>query len=807
MGYGQLFQNLGDAYGGPSCGYGTVTIPDTKATMPFEYEYPHLIHPATLDAIFHLLFVGLESGANMTDAAVPISMGSMFIAAELPQGVGSIFQGYTVGKMTTTREGSGSIVVSDTQWSSPKIIIHDFVACKVSGKAGEAELGLEQLCTQIQWLEDVDLARGSASEDVLATASTPALQSQIFAWLDRLCRKRSDLNVLIIQSRDDPLYMQILQRFAPLIGGRGRFDLCTVVGISEDVTSEARKTSDDESWICNWKIASLTDLVGQQMTDQTSFDLIIATQLDQCDLLDTVSLLRTGGWMVLSSLVALPENASVVARHTLPQAPSQNAGVTIATRPANPDDESYDREIDMSKPSPRSIKSSLRCKGRPLKLVARTLGSLESLQWVDDEAYVQALGDEDVGLKITGVPIHDVDAKNVMGDSLSRSIGHEAQGIVTRGGKNVNDLTPGQRVVVLYQDSCRTMIRQHRSFVVAVPSSCGFNIPPAIPLINALRAIKIAKIEESDDVLVHMAASAIGQLVIQAIQQKGARVFITLETSDQKQAMCQKYGIPSAHVLSLADMNFVKSVQRLTQGRGVDVVLNTLGDETFPCTWSCVAEGGRFIDLSESANKVMIDTTKQISYHKIDTSRVFSDRTSDVAKLLFDAYQLIESGTFDRDHHVTHFKAGDARKAFEKVHFNKTHGSVVLELDDDSCIAVAPAKPSRLELNPAATYVIPGGLGGLGPGIISMMVECGAKHIVTISRSGARSEKQKKYVQGWRDEGCHVEALCCDCTDTKQLGKFMCHAQKNKWNIRGVVQLAMVLKVSPLTVTHRRDSS
>jgi acyl transferase domain-containing protein len=283
MGYEQLFQNLGDAYGGPSCGYGTVTIPDTKATMPFEYEYPHLIHPATLDAIFHLLFVGLESGANMTDAAVPISMGSMFIAAELPQAVGSIFQGYNVGKMTTTREGSWSIVVSDTQWSSPKIIIHDFVACKVSGKAEEAELGLEQLCTQIQWIEDVDLARGSASEDVLATASTPALQSQLFAWLDRLCRKRSDLNVLIIQSRDAPLYIQILQRFAPLIGGRGRFDLCTVVGISEDVTSEARKISDDESWICNWKIASLTDLVGQQMTDQTSFDLIIATQLDQCD--------------------------------------------------------------------------------------------------------------------------------------------------------------------------------------------------------------------------------------------------------------------------------------------------------------------------------------------------------------------------------------------------------------------------------------------------------------------------------------------------------------------------------------------
>jgi NADPH:quinone reductase-like Zn-dependent oxidoreductase len=679
--------------------------------------------------------------------------------------------------------------------------------------------------------------------------------------------------------------------------------------------------------------------------------------------------------MVLSSLVALPENAAVVARHTFPQAPSQDAGVTIATRPANPDDallqevvllepemltpameslrsrlavalnarnvtvlsytlkdidllrgkpiislleaeraftkdidekqfenfrrlcisnpymlwisgsslpfsastgllrvvrteipqirlphfgisaeldldsdhccgcildvfmatqsdqdeqqidmeyqeiggkvhvprsmgyESFDREIDMSKPSPRSIKSSLRCKGRPLKLVARTLGSLESLQWVDDEAYVQALGDDDVELKITGVPIHDVDAKNVMGDSLSRSIGHEAQGIVTRGGKNVNDLTPGQRVVSLYQGSCRTMIRQHRSFVVALPSSCGFNIPPAIPLINALRAIKIAKIEESDDVLVHKAASAIGQLVIQAIQQKGARVFITLERSDQKQAMCQKYGIPSAHVLSLADMNFVKSVQRLTQGRGVDVVLNTLGDETFPYTWSCVAEGGRFVDLSESANKVMIDTTKQISYHKIDTRRVFSDRTSDVAKLLFDAYQLIESGTFDRDHQVTHFKAGDARKAFEKVHFNKTQGSVLLELDDDSCIAVAPAKPSRLELNPAATYVIPGGLGGLGPGIISMMVECGAKHIVTISRSGARSEKQKKYVQGWRDEGCHVEALCCDCTDKKQLGEFICHAQKNKWNIRGVVQLAMVLNVSPLIVTHRRGSS
>ena len=59
-------------------------------------------------------------------------------------------------------------------------------------------------------------------------------------------------------------------------------------------------------------------------------------------------------------------------------------------------------------------------------------------------------------------------------------------------------------------------------------------------------------------------------------------------------------GIPATHVFNSRDLSFAKGISRLTEGRGVDVVLNSLSGEALRKTWECLAAYGRFIEVGKA---------------------------------------------------------------------------------------------------------------------------------------------------------------------------------------------------------------
>jgi acyl transferase domain-containing protein len=97
MEYGPLFRNVVSlaSVGSKKAVYGAIQIPDTQSVMPANFEYPHIMHPATMDAIFHLLLATVNDGRPTEEAAVPYHLEDMFVTAELPQKDGSLFQGYS----------------------------------------------------------------------------------------------------------------------------------------------------------------------------------------------------------------------------------------------------------------------------------------------------------------------------------------------------------------------------------------------------------------------------------------------------------------------------------------------------------------------------------------------------------------------------------------------------------------------------------------------------------------------------------------------------------------------------------------
>ncbi|KAF2167841.1 hypothetical protein M409DRAFT_53800 [Zasmidium cellare ATCC 36951] len=204
MVYGPLFANMTSAAAAPSSNdaYGTVRIPDTASSMPEGFEFEHLIHPATLDAIFHLLFVGFHQGRAMADSAVPIHMDRLFLSSQQLAGAGSE---YSVAAKTTHKERleqTGTLLVTNEQEQDCKILVENLRVKQVSDNADS--LGLKNAqCAQTKWAADIDFLEGSTVGVSLET------------YLQILSHKQANLKVLVIcDGRPSPDLLALIQKTA-----------------------------------------------------------------------------------------------------------------------------------------------------------------------------------------------------------------------------------------------------------------------------------------------------------------------------------------------------------------------------------------------------------------------------------------------------------------------------------------------------------------------------------------------------------------------------------------------------------------
>jgi acyl transferase domain-containing protein/NADPH:quinone reductase-like Zn-dependent oxidoreductase/NADP-dependent 3-hydroxy acid dehydrogenase YdfG len=201
MEYGPLFRNVVELAAVPHLGGATadVVLPDTASSMPASFEFPHVMHPATMDSIFHMLLGALNHGRPITEAAVPYSIDDMFVAADQPHDAGALFRGY--GKLVCVRDGGhelvGDLIVSDEAWSGPKLTVKGFTLRQVTSTQTTAVRNEIKNCAQLQWKEDIDFIQSEADLLKLGVASTEST-GLLTAWLDRLTHKKAVGEVLVL---------------------------------------------------------------------------------------------------------------------------------------------------------------------------------------------------------------------------------------------------------------------------------------------------------------------------------------------------------------------------------------------------------------------------------------------------------------------------------------------------------------------------------------------------------------------------------------------------------------------------------
>lgn len=169
---------------------------------------------------------------------------------------------------------------------------------------------------------------------------------------------------------------------------------------------------------------------------------------------------------------------------------------------------------------------------------------------------------------------------------------------------------------------------------------------------------------------------------------------------------------------------------------------------------------------------------------------------ANIDRLLRETVSLFEQGFIKPIEPMKVFDGANIEDSFRYMQKGQHIGKIVVKIPESESTAVLPVtgKAQPLNLNGEGAYLLVGGLGGLGRAISNWMVECGARHIIYLSRSAGKSEEDQHFFRELESQGCAVQAVAGDVTKLEDVQSAVANAIKP---IIGVLQLSMVLRDGP----------
>lgn len=227
---------------------------------------------------------------------------------------------------------------------------------------------------------------------------------------------------------------------------------------------------------------------------------------------------------------------------------------------------------------------------------------LDTLQFVDDESHSKSLRANDVEVEIKASGLNFVDLMISMGQIAEDALGAECSGVVSRVGPGVTEFKPGDRIMAWLPGTFSSFVRTPEPMIQPIPENMSFEVAASIPVafVTAYHAlVDAARLANGETVLIHSAAGGFGQAAIMLAQHFQAEIFVTVSSQVKKDLVMDKYGIAEDHIFNSHDLTFVDSIMRMTGGKCVDVVLNSLAGEALRQSWHCLAWFGRFIEMGK----------------------------------------------------------------------------------------------------------------------------------------------------------------------------------------------------------------
>jgi phthiocerol/phenolphthiocerol synthesis type-I polyketide synthase C len=441
-----------------------------------------------------------------------------------------------------------------------------------------------------------------------------------------------------------------------------------------------------------------------------------------------------------------------------------------------------------------------------LRLDFSTPGQLKNLRWAGAHLAPPSGDQVEIEVKAAGLNFRDVMyAMGLLSDEAVENgfagptLGMELSGIIRSVGVNVTNFRRGDEVLAFAPAAFSTRVVTPAGAVVPKPRDWSFEAAATVPTtyFTAYYALShLARLQPGEKVLIHGAAGGVGIAAIRLARCMGAEVFGTAG-SDEKREVVSLLG--ATHVLDSRSLRFADEIMEITEGSGVDVILNSLGGEAINRNLRILRPFGRFLELGkrdfyENTQIGLRPFRNNITYYGIDADQLMAEHPALTERLFHDLMDLFANGQL---HPLPYrvFHAVDIVEAFRYMQQSRQIGKIVISFEDDLPLGRSSPVPAQsvLSLPAAASYLITGGLSGFGLATAQWLARRGARHLILASRRGPVTEEAKAGVAELEALGVEVKAVSCDVTDRNSLAELLEQASRTLPPIRGVIHAAMVI--------------
>jgi len=327
----------------------------------------------------------------------------------------------------------------------------------------------------------------------------------------------------------------------------------------------------------------------------------------------------------------------------------------------------------------------------------------------------------------------------------------------------------------------------------ALSGAEGATLPTAF--LTAHFALKeVGRLRAGESVLMHAAAGGVGLAAIQVAQALGLTIYATAG-SEEKRTLLREIGVE--HVMDSRSLSFAREILELTDGRGVDAVLNSLAGEFLRKSLDVLAPFGRFLEIGKMdlfADRAlgMRALRNSISFHVIDLGQLLANRRERAAALFEEVKLAFQEGRYRPLPHSV-FPAAEASAAFRQMARGAHTGKLVLDFASDEVAARRATEVGHL-FSPQVTYLIAGGTSGYGFEVAKWLARNGARHLALVSRSGPSDDSVRHGLAKLEADGVRIRDARADLADSAALQRAVSEIEADFPVIGGVFHTAMILE-------------
>ena len=387
----------------------------------------------------------------------------------------------------------------------------------------------------------------------------------------------------------------------------------------------------------------------------------------------------------------------------------------------------------------------------------------------------------------------------IEGGLFGRNFGLETAGIVSRVGKKVKEFKKGDEVVACSYDTFAGFSKTDKELTIKKPKNLTFEQACTIPLVYLTAYYSLdylCRMKKGDWVLIHSGTGGVGIAAVNLANLVGANIIATVSTREKRNFL-KKMGVK--HIFNSRTLAFADDVKKLTNGRGVDIVLNSLSGKAISQSIKCLAPFGRFVeigkvDIYRNSKIGLKPFGDNLSYHVVDIDRMCRQKPELINKLGNEVFDFFKKEKF-KPHPYTAFPISKVTDAFMYLAQARHIGKVIITIGEET-VQVEPETSYSFKKD--GSYLVTGGNSGFGLATARWMAQKGAGTLVLVSRSGPKYDQDREMIEDIKKSGAKVVSLKADITSPERMENLFSIELKKLPPLKGIVHAATTFGDTPL---------